>query len=80
LVFIKDAGIVAKTGSNPQRDSGWLLMERCRECDSLIAFPLLAPFDLARRPSVCKCEKAARGYLFLLEKDAEYGVDSSFGM
>jgi hypothetical protein len=47
---------------------------------SVLPFPLLAPFDLARRHYLCKGEKAAEGYLFLLEKDAEYDVDSSFGM
>jgi hypothetical protein len=81
LFFIKGAGIVAKTSSNPQRDSGWLLVERCRGCDSLIALPLTrSGATSARRPFICKCEKAAEGYLFLLEKDAEYDVDSSFGM
>jgi hypothetical protein len=27
-----------------------------------------------------KSEKATEGYLFLLEKDAEYSMDSSFGL
>jgi hypothetical protein len=34
----------------------------------------------ARRLSLLKSENATEGYLFLVEKDAEYRVDSSFGL
>jgi hypothetical protein len=43
-------------------------------------FPSFAPSDSARRLSVYKIEKATEGHLFLLEKDAEYSMDSSFGL
>ena len=44
-------------------------------------FPSFAPVRLPKPPpcSVIS-ENAAKGYLYLLKRDAEYGVDSSFGV